>query len=403
MSELPIQPTINMGIVGHVDHGKTTITKLLSGKWTDTHSEEKKRGITIKLGYTNFVIYSNGKDYSIKADAGFKPFKKVSIVDAPGHESFMATMISGAAVMDCALLIVAANENCPQPQTIEHLKTLEIAGIRQIIVIQNKVDMVSKEEALENYSQIKKFLKGTIAQESPIIPLSAQYGANISSLLETISTYFKEPQRDLTSSPLMNIVRSFDINKPGDSYKKLKGGILGGSIQKGSFGVGDEIEIKPGIAISREGKIIYQTIYAKIEGLMSDKDKLEKAIPGGSVAIMTQLDSTITKTDSLVGQIAGLKDTLPDPASSINFTNNLFSEVITSVKNYEVKPFVVGEALMLIVNSLTTVGSVTKANPVETSVALKKPVMAFEGDRVVIFRRFENNKWRIIGNGIIKN
>jgi translation initiation factor 2 subunit 3 len=403
MSDLPIQPTINMGIVGHVDHGKTTITKLLSGKWTDTHSEEKKRGITIKLGYTNFTIYSDDKNYSIKKEDGLKPLKKVSIVDAPGHESFMATMISGAAVMDCALLIVAANESCPQPQTIEHLKTLEMAGINQIIVIQNKVDMVSKEEALENYSQIKNFLKGTIAEESPIIPISAQYSANVEALLESISTYFKEPTRDLDAKPLMNIVRSFDINKPGDSYTKLKGGILGGSIQKGCFSVGDEIEIRPGIAIPKEGKITYNPIYAKIEGLMSDKDKLDKAIPGGSVAIITPLDSTITKTDSLVGQIAGLKDTLPEPCSQITFENNLFSEVITSIKNYEVKPFVVGEALMLIVNSLTTVGAVSKANPSETSVALKKPVMAFEGDRVVIFRRFEGNKWRIIGHGIIKN
>ena len=121
---LPIQPTINMGIVWHVDHGKTTLTKLLSGKWTDTHSEEKKRGITIKLGYTNFTIFSDKKDFSTKKKEGFEEIKKISIVDAPGHEAFMATMISGSAVMDCALLVVAADEKCPQPQTIEHLKTL---------------------------------------------------------------------------------------------------------------------------------------------------------------------------------------------------------------------------------------------------------------------------------------
>lgn len=399
---LPIQPTINIGIVGHVDHGKTTLTKLLSGKWTDTHSEEKKRGITIKLGYTNFVIYSDEKNYSAKKEDNLKAIRKVSIVDAPGHESFMATMISGAAVMDCALLLIAADEKCPQPQTIEHLKTLEIAGIKQVIVIQNKVDMVSKEEALENYKDIKNFLKGTIAENSPIMPMSAQYGANLSELLKSIVEHFKEPQRSLNDKPLMNIVRSFDINKPGDSYLKLKGGILGGSIKKGSFNVGDEIEIKPGFAISREGKVIYEPIYAKIEGLMSDKDKLEKAVPGGSVAVMTGLDPTNTKTDSLVGQIVGLKGSLPKPLSQVNFENHLFPKVITSNQEYEVKPFVPGEALMLIVNSLTTVGAVTKTNPQETTVSLRKPVMAFEGDRVVIFRRFEGNKWRIIGNGIIK-
>ncbi|MDA3855638.1 MAG: translation initiation factor IF-2 subunit gamma [Candidatus Woesearchaeota archaeon] len=399
---LPIQPTINIGIVGHVDHGKTTLTKLLSGKWTDTHSEEKKRGITIKLGYTNFIIYSDGNKFSSKNEDNLKSLKKVSIVDAPGHESFMATMISGAAVMDCALLLIAADEKCPQPQTIEHLKTLEIAGIKQVIVIQNKIDMVSKEEALENYQDIKKFLKGTIAQDSPIMPMSAQYGANLSELLKSIVEHFKDPQRNLDDKPLMNIVRSFDINKPGDSYLKLKGGILGGSIQKGCFSVGDEIEIKPGFAYSRDGKVFYESIYAKIEGLMSDKDKLETAVPGGSVAVMTGLDPTNTKTDSLVGQIVGLKGSLPEPLTQVNFENNLFPKVITSSGEFEVKPFVPSEPLMLIVNSLTTVGAVIKTNPKETTVSLRKPVMAFEGDRVVIFRRFEGNKWRIIGNGIIK-
>ena len=211
-TSIPVQPTINMGIVGHVDHGKTTLTKLLSGKWTDTHSEEKKRGITIKLGYTNFTISKDNDSFNVKNKGEL--LKRVSIVDAPGHESFMATMISGAAVMDCALLLVAANEKCPQAQTIEHLKTLEISGIKNIIVIQNKIDLVTKEEAIENFKDINNFLKDTIAKDAPIIPVSAQHGANISALLEEINEKFNEPQRDLDSVAKMYVVRSFDINKP---------------------------------------------------------------------------------------------------------------------------------------------------------------------------------------------
>lgn len=404
IDDLPIQPTINMGIVGHVDHGKTSITKLLSGKWTDTHSEEKRRGITIKLGYTNFVIYANDSktEFGTSQKDGLKAFKKVSIVDAPGHESFMATMISGAAVMDCALLVIAADEKCPQPQTIEHLKTLEIAGITQIIVIQNKVDLVSKEQAIENYKQIKVFLKNTVAKDAPIIPISAQYGANVSKLLEVISTYFKEPERKGNDKALLHIVRSFDVNKPGDDYSKLKGGVLGGSIMQGSLKIGDDIEIKPGLKVVKEGKTSYVPISAKVKGLMSDKDKLDVAIPGGSVAIMTGLDPFITKTDSLVGQIAGIRGTLPDPAQEVVFEPHLFNIVVTSNKDYDVKDLYLNEPLMLIINSLTTVGVVSKANPKEVKVALKRPVMAFESDRVVIFRRFEGNKWRIVGHGIIK-
>lgn len=397
-NDLSIQPTINMGIVGHVDHGKTTLTKLLSGKWTDTHSEEIKRGITIKLGYTNFTIFNNNGTFNIKEG---NPLRKISIVDAPGHESFMATMISGAAVMDCALLVVAANEKCPQPQTIEHLKTLEIAGCENIIVIQNKIDLVTKEEAIENYKQINEFLKTTIAKNAPIIPMSAQHGSNVSNLLKYINETFKDPNRDIESSPNLYIVRSFDINKPGDSYNKLKGGVLGGSIKSGTLKVGDEIEIKPGIQKIRDGKISYNSINAKVQALMSDKDKLEKAIPGGSVAIMTELDPSLTKTDSLVGQIAGIKGTLPDPLSEIKFEHKLFDKITTSSGEHEVKPIVPGEPLMLIVNSMTTVGATLTVNPREMSVKLKRPVMAFKGDRVVIFRRFEGNKWKIMGYGII--
>jgi len=403
-TNLPIQPTVNLGLVGHVDHGKTTLTKLLSGKWTDTHSEERKRGITIKLGYTNFTIFSDKKQekFSVKKKDSLSPIRKYSIVDAPGHESFMATMISGAAVMDCALLLVAANEQCPQPQTIEHLKTLELSGIKNIIVVQNKIDLVTREEAMENFKGIKKFLKGTNAENSPIIPLSAQHGANIEQLLKYIYSNFEEPKRDLSKSPHMYLVRSFDINKPGDDFKKLKGGVLGGSIKEGTLKVGDEIEIKPGIGSTRDGRIIYKPIEAKVTAIKSDRDNLEKAIPGGSVAIMTKLDPAITKTDSLVGQIAGLKGTLPDPLSELSFEINLFDKVVTSSEEYEVKPIILTEPLMLIVNSMTTVGVITKANPKEATIRIKRSVMAFSGDRAVLFRRFEGNKWRIIGYGKIK-
>lgn len=399
---LPIQPTLNLGIVGHVDHGKTTLTKLLSGKWTDTHSEEKKRGITIKLGYTNFTIYSNKDEnkFSVKKGDSLFPVKKVSIVDAPGHEAFMATMISGAAIMDAALLLIASDEKCPQPQTIEHLKTLEIAGIKNIIIIQNKIDLVSREEAIENFKEIKKFVKGTVAENSPIIPVSAQHGANLGILLEYISK-IKDPVRDLVSKPHLHIIRSFDINKPGENYLSLKGGVLGGSLKRGILKLGEKIEIRPGLEKTRDGRIFYEPIRAEIIGLRSDKDVLDEVSPGGSIAILTKLDPYLTRTDSLVGQIAGLDGTLPEPLKEITFNINLFDKIVTSTEEYEVKPIIKGEPLMLIVNSMTTVGVPIKVNPKVASVKLKRPVMAFENDRVVIFKRYEGNKWRISGYGII--
>ncbi len=178
-------PEISIGLMGHVDHGKTTLTQALSGKWTDVHSEELKRGITIRLGYADSVFYKCPKCKDVDAysplpkcsncDSDAIPLRKVSFIDAPGHETLMATMLSGAAIIDAALLLVSANEDCPQPQTREHLMALEIMGIKDIIIVQNKVDIVAKEDLIKNHEQIKKFLKGTIAENSPIIRLSAQY------------------------------------------------------------------------------------------------------------------------------------------------------------------------------------------------------------------------------------
>lgn len=396
------QPSFNLGIVGHVDHGKTTLTKLLSGKWTDTHSEEIKRGITIKLGYTNFSIYKDSNTYSTDKNNG--EFQKlISIVDAPGHESFMATMISGSAIMDYALLVVAANEKCPQPQTIEHIKMLELAGIKKIIVLQNKIDLVTKEEALENFKEIQEFLSTTPYKDSTVIPISAQYSANVSVLLEEILENFENPIHNENESAQMFIVRSFDINKPGQDYLKLKGGILGGAIKQGSLKVGDEIEIKPGRVKIVNQKIETIPIVATIKGLKSDKEDLDVAIPGGSVAVMTELDPILTQSDTLVGQVAGLPGTLPDPLSEITFEPHLFDEIVTSTKTYGVKPIYQSEPLMMIINSLTTVGivSATKGES-RVSVKLKKPVMGFEDDRVVIFRQVEPKKWKIVGYGLVK-
>jgi len=401
---MEIQPSLNMGIVGHVDHGKTTLTKMLSKKWTDTHSEEIKRGITIKIGYSNFDIYYDTKKriYTNEKGENCKFMKKISIVDAPGHESLISTTISGSAIMDCAILIIAADEKCPQPQTREHLKTLEIAGIKDIIIVQNKIDMITKERAIESYHEIKEFVKGTIAENSPIIPISAEYKANKDILLEKIVTYFKDKNKKINATPIMYIIRSFDINKPGTNLNDVNGGILGGSIKQGELKIGDEIEIKPGITTNKDGKMITKPLNTKIISINTDKDKLKKAISGGSVAILTELDPYITKSDQLVGQIVGLKGTLPESLTEITIESKLLDKVIGTTEMYEIKPIILNEILMLIVNGLKTVGVVTKTNKKETTLKLKKPVIAFNNDKAALFRRFSGNKWHIIGHGIIK-
>jgi len=148
------QATINIGTIGHVAHGKSTIVKAISGVTTVKYKREMARNITIKLGYANAKIYRSADapfiytargsahpdDFDMTDDEGnsrsMTLIRHVSFVDCPGHDILMATMLNGAAVMDAALLLIAANKACPQPQTLEHLAAVEIMQLRHIIVVQ---------------------------------------------------------------------------------------------------------------------------------------------------------------------------------------------------------------------------------------------------------------------------
>ena len=237
-------PVLNVGMVGHIDHGKTTLLHTLTGKFADIHSEELKRGITIKLGYADIVLKKLGEKYGAKEGI---PIRYITFVDVPGHEMLMATMLSGAAIIDVAILVIAANEGI-KPQTREHLVALQAKKINKVIIVQNKIDLVTKEQAIKSYQEIKQFIKGTIAENSEIIPVSAQQGVNIDKLYESLAL-IELPERDRNSEPLFIIARSFDINRPGTDAKNLHGGVLGGALKRGVLKIGDEIEIKPGLMI----------------------------------------------------------------------------------------------------------------------------------------------------------
>lgn len=406
-----LQPELNLGLMGHVDHGKTTLTEALSGKWTDTHSEEIKKGITIRLGYADFTVYkckncSDPDSYSSSETCGKckkkgVPVRKISIVDAPGHESLMATMFSGAAIIDGALLLIAANETCPQPQTREHLVALQIIGIKNLIVVQNKVDLVSEKIAKQNYREIKAFLKKTPYADAPVVPLSAQRQVNIDALLQTIQDTMESPKRNKEDDPILLIARSFDVNKPGTDYQKLAGGILGGALRQGSMKVGDEIEIKPGRSVEKKGKISWEPITTKIAALRAGKDDVKEINPGGSVGVMTTLDPGIVKADAFVGNIAGKPGKLPKVWYDITLEVNLLDRVVGAKDELIVEPLKLNENLMLNVNSAATVGTVTALKKNDLAFNLKLPICAEAGSRITISRLL-GSRWRLIGYGIIK-
>lgn len=400
------QPEISIGLVGHVDHGKSTITERLSGKWTDTHSEEIKRGITIRLGYANASFYKCEKckaplcygttEKCALCGAKAKLERMISLVDAPGHETLMATMLSGSAIIDAALLLVAADEVCPQPQTKEHLMALEISGLKHIIIVQNKVDLVSEEDALENYKQIKAFVKGSIAEHAPIIPISAKNNVNIDLLIQAIQEHFPTPKRDLKKSPLMFIARSFDINKPGMQYAKLVGGVLGGALKQGVLKVGDQIEVRPGRKVEREGKISWLPLKTSLVGIKTGNSDLKQAQPGASIALLTSLDPALVKSDSLTGNVVGHLGNLPEVYYELHLVPHLLDRVVGSEKELQVEPIKKGENLMLNVNSSTTVGMVTELSKNFFTVKLKIPVCAEKTDKITV-SRLVGHRFRLIG------
>ncbi|MEK6934525.1 MAG: translation initiation factor IF-2 subunit gamma, partial [Nanoarchaeota archaeon] len=383
-------------MVGHVDHGKTTLLQALTGKWTDIHSEEIKRGITIRLGYADATFYKDKQSYTTKKTKTSKPIRKVSFIDTPGHESLMATMLSGSAIMDGALLLIAANEKCPQPQTKEHLMALEIVGVKNIIIIQNKIDLVTEEEAKDNYKEIQNFIKGTIAEKAPIIPVSAQHSVNIDALIEAIETIIPTPKRDSKKTPLMFIARSFDINKPGTEVEKLFGGVLGGSIKQGILKVNDEIEIRPGLKEESHGKVKWISLKTKIADLKTGGLSVKEVQPGGSIGVLTSLDPSLVKSDSLVGNIAGYSDKLPEVHYELNLKPHLLDRVVGTKEELKVEPIKKAESLLLNVNSAATVGLVTELHKDSFHVMLKLPVCADKKDRVTISRILAG-RFRLIG------
>ncbi len=400
-------PEVNIGMVGHVDHGKTTLVAALSGVWTDRHSEELKRGISIKLGYADTTfrkcpLCEGVEAYTVEKICprhGIETeiLRTVSFVDSPGHETLMATMLSGAALMDGAVLVIAANEKCPRPQTKEHLMALEIIGVDKIVIAQNKIDIVSKERVLKNYREIKEFIKGTIAENAPIIPISAQQKINIDALIEAIEETIPTPERDLESPPLMFIARSFDVNKPGTKPDDLVGGVVGGSLSRGRLRVGDEIEIRPGIKDERGN---YNPLITEVVSIMASGRNVEEATPGGLIGVATKLDPFLTKSDGLVGNVLGHPNELPEVLYEFTMDVKLLERVVGTEEELKVEKIKMNEPLMLSVGTAITLGVVTSARDDVVEVKLRRPVCAEKGSKVAISRRV-GARWRLIGAGTI--
>jgi translation initiation factor 2 subunit 3 len=397
---------MNIGTLGHIDHGKTSITRAITHIWTDRHSESLKRNMTIKLGYADAVIRKCEKcegaaayttEPTCRKDGSeAKPLFRISMLDAPGHETLMATAIAGASVIDAILFVIAANEPCPMQQTKEHLMIINLLGVKNTIIVQSKVDIVGREAAIKHYHQIKSFVKGSVIENAPVVPVMTNQGVNIDILLQRIAEMPK-PERDLNSDPIMYVVRSFDVNKPGSDVTKLNGGVIGGAIKKGVFRTGDEIEIRPGTKMGGKDseKGAYKPIITVITGISNGTETIDSAHPGGLIGLSTEIDPAFTKADNIAGNLVGHVGKLPESSTSISIKYSRIER--SDVPNQSIQE---NESLILGVGTATVIGHVRKAKRDRIDIMLGSPICAEKNIKMAVLRNIAK-RWRLTGYGTL--
>jgi selenocysteine-specific elongation factor SelB len=251
---------IIIGTAGHIDHGKTTLIKALTGRETDRWEEEKRRGITIDLGFTYFDLPDGSK---------------AGIVDVPGHEKFIKNMLAGVVGMDMVLLVIAADEGI-MPQTTEHLNILNLLGVENGIVVLTKCDLAEKEWISLVKEDITESLGSTFLEGAPIVEVSSKTGYGIDKLIEEISKIADKSikERELNTIARLPIDRVFSMTGFGT--------VITGTLISGILNKGDEVEIYPVNKLCR------------IRNIQVHSSDVEKAYAGQRTAINL---SNIKKTD----------------------------------------------------------------------------------------------------------
>ncbi len=251
--QTPDTKTIILGTAGHIDHGKTSLVKALTGTDTDRLKEEKERGITIELGFAKLSLPSG---------------TSIGVVDVPGHERFVKNMVAGAMGVDLVALVIAADEGV-MPQTTEHLEICQLLGVKQGIVVLTKVDMVD-EEWLELVSEdVREFLSDTFLKDAPVCPVSSVTGQGLEDLLNTIDRLVSEiPSRKPAGPFRLPVDRSFIM--------KGFGTVVTGTAISGQISTGQDVTVYP------------KGLEAKIRGIQVHGQEAEKTLPGLRTALNLQ-------------------------------------------------------------------------------------------------------------------
>ena len=239
-----------IGTAGHIDHGKTTLIKALSGIETDTTQEEKERGMSINLGFAYFDLPSG---------------KRCGVVDVPGHEKFIKNMLAGVSGINLVLLLVDSREGI-MPQTKEHIDILTLLGIENYIIVMTKIDLVEEEYRELVKEDIREFTKGSALENAPIIEVDSISRKGIDVLLDTIDKKTNDIEaKNIEKNARLNVDRSFQV--------KGFGTVVTGTLTEGSISVGDELVIYP------------KEVKAKVRNIQVHSQDVDKAYAGQRTAI----------------------------------------------------------------------------------------------------------------------
>jgi translation initiation factor 2 subunit 3 len=423
IESMKYQPIENIGMVGHVADGKSTIVQKITQKVTQQHSAEKKQNVTIRLGYANAKIFKcpvcpNPECYKSSPssmtmllcpdcndDVECELVRHVSFVDCPGHNLFTSTMLNGTSIMDTTILVEACNNpEIPAPQTKEHLMALKISNLPNIVVCVNKLDLMNQQKASHILTKFRDDLQDTSVEHSDILPMSANFDVNIDLLLKYIA---ERPlptieDKQINKKFKMIIIRSFNSNKINEKYDEIKGGVIGGSVTQGTLNIGDKILIKPGHAKKNPDydatnletkRYICVPFKTTILSINSDKTDMTTAISGGLIGVGTTIDPSFVVNDMMVGNVAVSLDNTDEIYEDIKIKYNNMSSIKINKKDI----VIVNHNAC---NNNATVRGMSKDGTIILSLN-NKPLCANIGDKITISKKSNENTFVIIGNGEI--
>lgn len=409
------QPILNIGTIGHVSNGKSTIVKDISGASTQRHTSEKIRNITIRLGYANAKIWKCPKCipplcYQSTSSGEFiyeckhcsnecELIRHVSFTDCPGHNLFMSTMLNGTCVMNYTILVESCgNDIIPAPQTLEHYGIVKKIGILPKLICLNKIDLFSKskQKAQDVINKLKQFFINN-GDDIPIIPVSATLNCNIDVLCEYIAK-FPIPQKDLTENFKMLIIRSFNINTPETNLCHLKGGVVGGSLTKGIITTDQNVIIYPGY-VKRNNYLnwTYTPIKCKVLSIKSDNNVLGYAISGGLIGVQLDIDPGMTGDDKLIGQVMFRENHNGDKINVFEKIQIKYNKIDNSINIKQ------NDILYVNINSNNIKCTVIESDDNTMTLDMEKPVCIQIEDSITLNVSRGRDSIHIFGHGIIIN